>query len=351
MLLLPLWLGCGAGDPPDAPEPLPDPLGFAVGEPGAFNVGYRTFETSYAAPDGTRTLAIHLWYPTADEGGETPTYSMLFEDDDVFVDASLLRPAYADGYPVLVHSHGHRGYAGNSADLMRHFASHGWIAVAPDHKDDTLLNAVDPVPTAHFFHRPLDLRAALDALAADAELDGRADLTRVAMSGHSRGTYTAWAVSGARFDVASIEAACGTDALPNGCTADELAVFETDLADPRIDVAIPMAGGERPEFFGDDGYDAIAIPTLLMTGSEDDVGAQALFDKAGFDLTWIDIEGGCHQLFGYGGCSNIPNDEGFAIVNAYALAFARRHVLDDDSVAGIVDGSDTVSARVRYQHE
>ena len=66
---------------------------------------------------------------------------------------------------------------------------------------------------------------------------------------------------------------------------------------------------------------------------------------------WIDIEDGCHQTFATGICADLEAEEGYAIVNAYALAFGRAHVLGDDSaeVVGVLDGSVTVSERVTMQ--
>lgn len=335
---------------------MPDPLTYPVDETGPFAVGHRLIDVSYESPvTGTRTLEVNLWYPTGDTEGTPPTYSMIFDDDDVFSDASTLPPAYPGGYPVLVHSHGHRGYGGNSSDLMRHFASHGWLVVAPEHKDNTLLGGIDPRPFHHYYQRPLDIRACLDALEdlpADDPVAGKIDMSQVAMTGHSFGTYTAWAVAGASFDVDAIQAACDSGELEVECPPDEMAVFETDLSDPRVEVAVPMAGGGRDAFFGTDGYDAATIPMLLMTGSEDEVGAQELFDGIGsVDLTWVDVAGGCHQLYGYGDCPNLPNEIGFPIVNTYVLAFARRYALDDDdsAVEAIVEGTDTVAPEVTFQ--
>ncbi|MSP24114.1 MAG: hypothetical protein EXR75_02900 [Myxococcales bacterium] len=351
---------CGGNEEPGPTlGPVPDPLSYDVAADGPFAAGYRTLTTSYESPGGlgARTLTLNIWYPSEEAGGPTPVYSKLFGDDDVYVDAPLARPAFESGAPVLVHSHGFRGYGGNSSELMRHFATHGWVAIAPDHRDNTLLDAVDPLPLYHHFQRPLDIRAALDALATLAPNDplaGAVDLEHVAMSGHSFGTFTAWASAGATFARASIEAACETGELARaGCTDALIDVFTTELAEPRLRAAIPMAGGARDHFFGADGYDTAKIPILLMTGTDDDVGAASLFDKVSADveLTWVDIEGGCHQLFGFGGCKNIDDAVGFPIVNATALAFARFHVLGDDDahVAAIVGGTETVSELLHYK--
>ena len=61
----------------------------------------------------------------------------------------------------------------------------------------------------------------------------------------------------------------------------------------------------------------------------------------GIERTLLDIEGACHGSFNVGLCDTLDVDRGYQIVQTYALAFGRHHVLDDvDSmVAGILDGS------------
>lgn len=345
---------CSSGD--EKREPAVDPLSFAVDQPGPANVGYRTLDTTYQPPGPSpeRTIVLNVWYPTDDSEGPSPTYEQLFTDPDVFEGATLAAPLHAGGYPVLVHSHGFRGYGGNSADVMRYFATHGWVVVAPDHEDNTLLGNVDPLPTRHYYERPLDIRAALDALAQlpeDDPLHGSANLAAVAMSGHSFGVYTTWAVGGAAFDPQAIELGCADGDVRGECLPDELAVFtSTDLSDPRPRALIPMAGGKRDQFFGADGLDAIELPVMIMTGTADNPDSgRAVFETVdGPPITWVNVEGGCHQLFGFGGCPEVEDAEGFGIVNTYAFAFARHHVLGDDSerTMEILSGAASISPRV-----
>ncbi len=349
--------GCGSGE--DSPPPVvPDPLTYAVQDDGPFAAGYRTIETTYSslAGAGERTITVNLWYPTQDTDGEPPRYELFLLDPDVFADASLAPPAYGGTYPVWVHSHGHKGFGGNSSEVWRHLATHGWVVVAPDHKDNTLAGAVDPLPTKHYFERPLDIRAALDALEDLPESDplaGKVDTGGVVMSGHSFGCYTTWASGGAAYDMNAVRAACEAGEFPaKMCTEAEVAAFETDLSDSRVQAILPMAGRPRDMFFGQDGYDAVPVPILFLTGGDDDVGAAGLFDQvSGIDMTWVEIAGGCHQLFGLGNCEGISDELGFPIVNAYALAFGRRHLLGDEDgvVAAIVDGSHEVSDLVSFK--
>ena len=58
-------------------------------------------------------------------------------------------------------------------------------------------------------------------------------------------------------------------------------------------------------------------------------------------MSWLEIEGGCHQLFGLGSCGLISDEIGFRIVHSYSLAFGREHILGDQSAdtLGLLDGS------------
>jgi predicted dienelactone hydrolase len=344
------------------PESPGDMLTFAVDAVGPYRVGYRSLPLTYE-PEGAaepRTITVHVWYPTFDEEGETPVYMFAFPDPGAFKDASLAPPARPDGYPVHVYSHGWSGFGGTSANLMRYFASHGWVAVAPDHTGNTLADHVDALPISHYFLRSRDVSASLDALAelpAGDPLAGKALLDEVVLSGHSFGTFTTWATVGATFDVAEVQAMCdaGTT-FREPCGAADVQVFAGGLGDPRVVAGIPMAGGtgEDPGWFGMGGYDAAGKPMMLMSGSEDPVGAENVWARVdAIDLTWLDFEGGCHQLFALGGCEHFDEDAGWAAVATYALAFARRHVLGDVDarVAGILDGTEVVSDKVAFQRK
>ena len=89
----------------------------------------------------------------------------------------------------------------------------------------------------------------------------------------------------------------------------------------------------RDSFFGEDGYKAVDIPVLFMTGSEDKPdAAQSDYDSVeGIDFRWLELDGACHETFGYGECRTLDPGLGFEIVGAYALAFGRTVVLQDES--------------------
>jgi predicted dienelactone hydrolase len=354
-----LLVGCPAGDDDDsASEPGgPDPLAWDVQEFGPFNVGYRTWTHTYTPPGdiGERTIEVHLWYPTEDESGEGIRYLDVFQDVDSWSAAIPAAPVHDGGYPVHAYTHGHQGFAGSSSFLPRRLASHGWVTIAPDHTDNTFLDNVSPRATSLFFTRSTDITESLDQLetVGASHLAGTTDTSRVLLSGHSFGSHSTWASGGATFDMDRVEQDCADGSVESGvCTDAEIDVFRAGLRDDRVVALMPMAGTPRSSWFGETGHLDVQHPVLNMSGSVDDVGASAFFDRStGLDFTWIDIEGGCHQAFGLGACDELPSDEGFSVLGTWALAFGRRHVLndEDETVLGILDHSISVSDRITYQ--
>ena len=123
-------------------------LEWDVGAPGPFNAGHRTAEVTYQSLSvGTeRTIEYHIWYPTEAKEGEEVYYAEIFIDEEALGQAALAPPVSGDTYPLHVHSHGNLGYAGSSPHLMRHFATHGWVVVAPSHKGNTIIDNISPRP-------------------------------------------------------------------------------------------------------------------------------------------------------------------------------------------------------------
>lgn len=326
--------------------------------PGPWAVGYRESAVTYADPagEGDRTLRLAVWYPSDATSGITATYAGIWPSAVAWSEAAVATGAF----PVVVFSHGHQGYAENSSFLMEHFASHGWVAVAPDHTGNTLFDGPDR-ETAIYYRRPLDVSAVLDhlaALPADGPLRGHLSAPTVAL-GHSFGGYTVLALAGAAYDLAGIEAGCAADPSDPLCSdLDEaaLARFAAGFRDDRLAAAIPMAPGDYARF-GADGVAAVSTPTLLMTASEDQPPgseADALWAALGGDSHLrVVIEGGGHQSFtDYADqLEDVPLDreEGFRIVRVYALARALAAAGEAD-VAAILDGTEPVSEAATLFH-
>jgi len=153
-----------------------------VTEDGPFQVGHRSFDDTYALPDGgQRTIRIHIWYPTHGIDGEHPRYLGAFRDDGSIEDAPLAADS-GPTYPVHIHTHGRRGFAGASIDVLRRHVTHGWVLVGPDHTDDTFTDAQIPLSGPVHYERILDVTETLDALEglpADDPLAGKLRLDRV----------------------------------------------------------------------------------------------------------------------------------------------------------------------------
>ena len=335
-------LACLNGPPQDT-GPTYAPLTWAPEQSGPFNAGFRSAELSYQTPLGdTRSLTLNIWYPTTEESGEAVQYQGSIADPDALGGAVPADPAYSQGYPVHVHSHDDQSWGGASSELMRHLASHGWVAIAPDHQGNTQLDHQDPLPTAHHIYRPADIQAALDyleGLQRGAPLS-RAYTSEVVLSGHGYGSYTTWASAGASFNGAALDATC-LDFEQGSCTSQELAAFVSgDLDEPRVKVAIPMGEGLRREFFGEHGEDSVHAPFLLLTGSEDEPAWQGKdwLRINGVERTWVELQGGCHQSFSTGECPTLDSAEGYRVIKGYVTAFSRLHLLGDESHQELISG-------------
>jgi dienelactone hydrolase len=201
-------------------------------------VGTVTFELvdegrpeTYGDADGPRRIMVQAWFPTTDTG-EPETWAEQAEyraeplarylglppwflDHARYTTSTAIPGATPDGtgLPVVIYSHGWRGYRTVAVDQAERLASHGFIVLAADHTygaiatrfedgtvaewDPAALPPEDEVSAEEF----IDARELLVAtyaadltLVLDALEDGRlapvgdaADLERVGVYGHSTG--------------------------------------------------------------------------------------------------------------------------------------------------------------------
>jgi len=169
--------------------------------------------------------------------------------------------AGAGPFPVILFSHGLGGTRDGYEYLGRHWASHGYVVIHLQHpgSDDSAwrggarpmqaLQSAAANPT-NALHRPLDVRFALDQLAAlnqtNSRLRSRLDLDRVGLGGHSFGAYTVLACIGQRPGFGG-----------------------PSLADSRIKAGIamssPVPARVRPATYAD-----VTVPVFHLTGTRDD---------------------------------------------------------------------------------
>jgi len=173
-------------------------------------------------------------------------------------------PDAQEPMPVVLFSHGLGGSRRNNAYLGNHWAANGFVAVFLQHpgSDESVwktaplrrrLQAMKKAASAaNFSLRVEDVPALIDQLErwnaeAGHPLEGRLDLDRIGMSGHSFGAITTQAVSGQSFGF-----------------------LGQRFTDPRIDAAIAFSPssprlGDPARAFG-----SVSIPWLLMTGTKDE---------------------------------------------------------------------------------
>jgi predicted dienelactone hydrolase len=172
-------------------------------------------------------------------------------------------PAEKKPVPVVLFSHGLGGSRENNAYVAEHWAARGYVVVAMQHagSDERVwkevrgverLTALKKAASAeNAVARFLDVPAVLDQLerwhGEDGHfLEGRLDLGKVGMSGHSFGAVTTQGVSG--------------QVMPGR---------GTKYTDKRIDAALPMSPSVPPVGTPERAFEKVEIPWLLMTGTKD----------------------------------------------------------------------------------
>lgn len=356
--------GTGAGT---GGEPTVDPRAWSPTEDGPYNLGHLVTEARYTDALGEpRAISVHVWFPTEDTEGDEVRYDALFIQPSALGGATPAAPVHDGGYPTIVHSHGAWGVAGGAGYWGERLVSQGWVLIAPEHRGDTFSDGFPDfsatTPSNHYIHRPQDMTAALDHVAGAGLLAGELQLDAVALSGHSRGAYTAWASSGGTFDAEVLAAACAGDDTffpSRSCTPDEEAAFLSGVLDePRIQASLVLDGGIRA-IFGDEGHRSVHAPFFVMRRPDAGGSDQAEFDRMdGIPYTWVSVEGACHETFNVGveastrsPCETFEQQRGWDMTATYAAAFFRHTLLGDDGaeVAGIVAGTVEVDPAVTLQ--
>ncbi len=337
-----------AADAVDASAGHPS-LAWAVDQPGPHQIGYRRFDITYEGEGGIgkRTVPLHVWYPTDATSGTHPEpYGQILSDPHSWVNVPAAKPDDGVAWPVMVYSHGHQGFAGSTAFVPWHFASHGWVVAAPDHVGNLLSDAILPRPTWIYYARSFDISAAIDRVAALGPDDGfgagKPDTKRVLLTGHSFGAHTCWSAAGASFDLPLIQEDCKADGgmiVKDDCSDAAMAVFAKGLRDERIVAAVPMAGTMHRGLNGPDGHKTAKIPVLSLSGTKDKIGADKQFDEcSGCDLIWVELKDATHQSFGLTCSQPGTKDVSCVETKRWSLAMGRRHVLDDPSVVPLLEG-------------
>jgi predicted dienelactone hydrolase len=335
--------------PTEAP---PTPQGLRPDAPtyaarGPFAVGYKRLVIG----EGSKhPLEAGLWYPALNPAGgkEDITYTIKLKGSAWVTDlppiiyGHALLNAEIDGskgpYPLVVWSHAFADTTAMNSNLLEHYASYGFIILAPEHIEQLNDTDVSAVPMnfsqlwAAAIDRPLDIKQTLDyaeqITASGGALAGLIDMQHVAVVGFDYGGYTALATAGAQYDLKAFNDRCAKLPAddPNTFLCNSLVPKEADMAaraglnpmpqglwpsmgDPRVKAIIPMASDSY--LFGQAGFANITIPIMAMGGTADtgtppSWGVKPAYDNASSSQkALVSFVGGEHHIFDTP-CANQP---------------------------------------------
>lgn len=375
---------------PDAP---------AYGQRGPNPVGTRDLVIAGEAP-----LELTLWYPATNIEGRAEAIAYPYTlkmDTPPGTTATVAGHAIGEApfalaggpYPLVILSSGFALGRTSYAWQAEHLASHGFVVLAPEHREH-----FDPSMTTFWptvVTRPQEILTVLgyvdEQVAPGGLLDGLVDAQLVAMVGHSSGGYTALATAGARVDTGAMTAHC--DAVkaaddPNGWLCDLILPFEADMAelagldsvpeglwpawsDPRIDAVVTMAGDAYK--FGPVGLAEVSVPVMAMGGTLDTGSPYAwgtpLANENVSSTTkaMVSFENAEHMIFGTS-CEALPiyaefgmhqlcsdhvwdMDRAHDLINHYATAFLTAILKGDAEAAAALAPATTGFPGVAYQAE
>lgn len=211
------------------------------------------------------------------------------------------------GWPVIVFSHGLGGSRRGYSYLGRYWASQGVVALHVQHigsdrrlwGGDSRLALVlrlrQAAQPGEAIGRTQDMRYALDRL-LQGPLASRIDPHKIAVAGHSYGANTSLLLAGARIaDPQRFDSS-----LPLA-----------DMRDPRIKAAILISA---PPFYGEGDpapiVGSIAIPTLHITATEDEITIPGYYSDAADRVQLFNAIGGRHKALALfsGGSHSIFTD-------------------------------------------
>jgi predicted dienelactone hydrolase len=156
------------------------------------------------------TLSGAIWYPCQAK----PTYVQL-GDLGVGVDYGLVGvndcPLAGVKLPLVIFSHGYKGWFGGHHDTAAALADAGFVVAAINHSGDNGNDTSRSDELSSFLSRPADLVRLLDFVLKDWKDKAVVDPSKIGLFGFSKGGYTGLALVGAAPDFARFARGC-TDA-------------------------------------------------------------------------------------------------------------------------------------------
>ncbi|MFT6956025.1 MAG: putative dienelactone hydrolase [Halieaceae bacterium] len=301
---------------PDAPE---------LATYGQFSIGVRTIEVVDSAridvlntPHGgdiavyDRALTVEIWYPAQLKSGQTAggQYQAITRNPAIVatLNGAAVRdaePVAADSpFPLLIISHGYPGNRYLLSHTGENLASKGYVVASIDHAESTYDDLL-PFPST-LYHRPLDQRFVLDAV-AELALDAGSflyqllDAERTGIIGYSMGGYGLMNNLGAGY---SDEVVGSITAPPNRLLSEHAssnADFRINL-DSRIKAGFAVATwGMKSGYWRAQDLAGINVPVFFLAGDADTIagyegGTRAIFENAvNTDRYLLTFKGAAHN--------------------------------------------------------
>jgi predicted dienelactone hydrolase len=225
-----------------------------------------------------RVLPIDCWYPAAESSCPESVYELL-PGIGFTSSACTDAPAAPGAHPLVIWSHGRSGTRMSYSMLCEGLAARGYVVVAADHPGDTLADwllgaaADDATNEAR---RVEDVRCIIDAalgVRPGLELIPEVDETRVAITGHSYGGFTALTLAGSERPDLRVRGVAGLQSFTRTIPRRVLS---------RIDVPVLMVTGARdmttpPDTDADRAFAALTGPRPRRIDIEN-AGHQACSD-------------------------------------------------------------------------
>ncbi|MFQ3629230.1 MAG: alpha/beta hydrolase [Cyanobacteriota bacterium] len=223
---------------------------------------------------GSRPLEVDLYLPVADRQNQPP-----------------------DAMPLIVISHGLGSNRLTFSYIAQHLASYGFAVAVPEHPGsntkrlEDLINGIvrNETEPAEFVQRPQDITCLLNTLERDSRFANLINTDQVGVVGQSLGGYTAFAIAGTPIDLSRLNRECKLDETLNlslllQCRLQNWVLDSDNLRDPRVKaiVAINTLGSS---LFGEEGYAALDVPTLIVASGADTV-TPALPEQI-LPFTWL----------------------------------------------------------------
>jgi len=191
--------------------------------------------------------------------------------------------------PVVVISHGFADDPGTFAGLGKFLASHGFAVALPEHIGSNLAHQEATLAGRgrelfrlnEFIDRPLDVTFLLNYLEGlnQSDFQGRLNLKKVGIIGHSFGGYTALMLGGATVDFQQLQKDCQQDYFNISsllqCRAKEFKpasvqrkILSQGLKDDRIQLVITL-NPVSSIVFGQKGLSRIQVPVVMGSAGYD----------------------------------------------------------------------------------